>query len=136
MPLDMVKLKKLILVMLSADQAGEIAAASAAITKALKGDGKDIHWLADKLVSAAPPPPPPPRQPPPPPPPYWASVVNDDWVEDLAFCLAHISALRPREQEFIRSLSSQNATYSDWEPTEKQEAWLTSIAERLRRYYG
>ena len=132
MPLDLVKLKKLILVMLSADQAGEIAAASHAITKALKADGKDIHWLADKLAFGSSTPPPPPFYSPPPPPPQPA--VREFWQEDLDLCADNIHQLRPREAEFIESLVDQQFRRAGWYPSPKQADWLEAIARRLKDY--
>jgi hypothetical protein len=147
MTLDMGKLRKLLLVMLSADQAGEIAAASAAITKALKADGKDIHWLADKLVSGAPMPspnmpppwwqgypPPEPRRPQPPPKrePQEDPWPTRGWRMDLLYCAARVTMLRDREMDFIRSLVKLNNANLNWRPTKKQGEWLDAIARRLR----
>jgi hypothetical protein len=48
--MDIKRLEQFMLVMLSSDQPGEVAAASAMLKRELKKGGKDIHWLKDNLL--------------------------------------------------------------------------------------
>jgi len=48
--MDIKRLEQFMLVMLSSDQSGEVAAASAMLKRELKKGGKDIHWLKDNLL--------------------------------------------------------------------------------------
>jgi len=48
--MDTKRLEQFMLVMLSSDQPGEVAAASAMLKRELKKGGKDIHWLKDNLL--------------------------------------------------------------------------------------
>jgi hypothetical protein len=109
--IDAARLKKLLL-MLSSDQPGEVAAAAQAIDRALKADGSDWHDLANKLTNSNPKP----RNEHPP----------GDWHAMREFCLDHDHQLRSREREFVSSLG-------DWdgELTERQHAWLLAIYQRL-----
>jgi hypothetical protein len=110
------RLKKLLL-MLSSPQPGEVVNAARLIDTTLRGAGADWHDLtAGLLVPTA----------------TRSSHDNDDrdldWHVMREFCLQHLHLLRPREHEFITSLS-------DWHGhlTEKQSAWLSSIYARVRR---
>ncbi len=49
------RLRKLV-VMLSSDEPGEVAAAAEAIGRALKAEGRDWHWLAAELADSEAPP--------------------------------------------------------------------------------
>lgn len=112
-----------LLLMLSSDQPGEVAAAAAAIGRALKAAGTDWHGLANGLLAEAP----------------QSGARHqqnnddsrdaaDDWREMHEYCAQRTELLRPREQEFIESLGEWRGR-----PTEKQFAWLCSIYARLRR---
>ena len=111
-----------LLLMLSSDQPGEVAAAAAAIGRALKAAGTDWHALANGLLAEAPQP--------------GGHRRNDDdrqdasdgWREMHEYCAQRTELLRPREQEFIESLGGWRGR-----PTEKQFAWLCAIYARLRR---
>jgi hypothetical protein len=112
-----------LLLMLSSDQPGEVAAAAAAIGRALKAAGTDWHALASGLLAEAPHPSA--RQ--------WrdnddTGDATDSWREMHEYCVEHTDLLRSREQEFIESLGEWRGR-----PTEKQLAWLCSIYARLRR---
>jgi hypothetical protein len=52
---------------------------------------------------------------------------HPDWHATQQFCLRHIRLLRPREEEFVASLS-------EWQGdlTAKQNAWLMAIYKRVR----
>jgi hypothetical protein len=49
--MDLKRLEQFMLIMLSSDQPGEVAAASAMLKRELKKGGKDIHWLKDNLLN-------------------------------------------------------------------------------------
>jgi hypothetical protein len=109
-----------LLLMLSSDQPGEVAAAAAAIGRALKSAGTDWHALANGLLAEAP----------------QSSRARhtdnnnsdaDNWREMLEYCAQRTEMLRSREQEFIESLGEWRGR-----PTEKQFAWLCAIYARLR----
>jgi hypothetical protein len=122
------KLQKLVL-LLSSDQPGEVAAAAKAIERALQGIGADWHDLARELAKPAPAAPQP-----------NTSKNNgyshrwddddddDDWRELRDFCQRHENWLHGREQDFIETLEHWRGR-----PTEKQMNWLRSIYARLRR---
>jgi hypothetical protein len=121
MPLAQIPRLRQLLLMLSSDQPGEVAAAAAAIGRALKAAGTDWHGLANGLLAEAP----------------GARQrrndddgrdASDDWREMHEYCAQRTELLRPREQEFMESLSEWRGR-----PTEKQFAWLCSIYARLRR---
>jgi hypothetical protein len=110
------RLKKLIL-MLSSDRDGEVVNAARAINNTLHSAGHDWHDLAARLLMPA----------------KTATHVardSDDRDPDVMreFCLQHQQLLRPRELEFVVSLS-------DWRGrlTEKQFAWLSAIHARVQR---
>jgi hypothetical protein len=110
-----------LLLLLSSDQPGEVAAAAAAIGRALKAAGGDWHDLANGLLAE---------------PPDQRGRGFDDvrdepeenWREIHEFCADRCELLRSREAEFIESLGEWRGR-----PTEKQMAWLHAIYARLRR---
>jgi hypothetical protein len=112
---------KPLLLMLSSDQPGEVAAAARAIGRTLKSAGVDWHDLAGLLTAKAPARAPSKAQPPP-----WDDDL--DWHEMRKFCLEHSELLRSRELEFIENLA-------DWrgDLTIKQHDWLGAIYARVRR---
>jgi hypothetical protein len=120
------KLQKLVL-MLSSDQPGEVAAAAAAIKRALQAAGADFHDLARELTKPSAPPAQPTsaayeR-------PYWAYRHDDEsWQAMHAFCKHHMGRLTAREQGLMETLDGWRGT-----PTEKQQSWLKAIHARLRR---
>jgi hypothetical protein len=129
MTVDMEKLRKLLLVVLSSDQAGEVLSASSAISKLLKKDGKDIHWLvaqiglplfAPPLKAAAAPSTKP----------SWSA----HWMEQLAYCYEREQRIvRTKEADFIVSLMGQfHEGASGWQPSLKQRDWLDAIYKKLR----
>jgi len=120
-PPDLVRLRKALLVMLSSDQTGEIIAASALTQKLLKAAGKDIHWLADRLLDETP------VQ-------QYPVQAESDWRDMLNSCLAHVDRLRFKDREFIWSLNDQRLYAIYWEPSPKQTAWLVNIYERIKLY--
>lgn len=117
MAIDMERLKKLLLVVLSSDQAGEVMAASAAIAKLLKKDAKDIHWLVASVAGQKQ------TKPAASPPPQNAP----SWAVKLAYCEDRYDYLTPRQQEFIGSLCEQRAERPGWQPSFAQKAWLNDI---------
>lgn len=42
---------KTFVLLLASDQVGEVANAAAALLRHLKADGKDVHWLADRIMN-------------------------------------------------------------------------------------
>jgi hypothetical protein len=110
-----------LLLMLSSNHPGEVAAAAAAIGRTLKAAGTDWHALASGLLTEAPQP----RSQ------RWrrdndTDDAADRWREMHEFCAERIELLRSREQEFIESLGEWRGR-----PTDKQLAWLVAIYTRL-----
>lgn len=121
MPAVLTQRLRQLLLMLSSDQPGEVANAAAAIGRILKSEGRDWHDLVNGLVKDAPQP----RQ--------SARADDHDGDDDycrqmIAFCLTCRARLRPREIEFLESLTQWRGDL-----TEKQFAWLAAIHQRLRR---
>jgi hypothetical protein len=125
----MSKLGQLLLVVLSSDQPGEVAAAIAALRKQLDKAGRDIHWLADqlsKIVDA-------PAVTKHVPGHVRRTAQSGLWWLQLEFCIGNLEKLREREAEFIESLMDQ-WTVKDvrWTPSAKQLRWLQNIYDRLQ----
>jgi hypothetical protein len=109
-----------LLLLLSSDQPGEVAAAAAAITRTLKSEGMDWHALVDGLTKE-----PRPRR--------SAHSANhsdetSDWRAMREYCLERCERLRDREREFLEDLGRWRGDL-----TEKQHSWLLAIHGRLRR---
>jgi hypothetical protein len=111
------KLKPLLL-LLSSDQPGEVAAAAAAIKRTLKSSGLDFHDLVAGLTKASP-----------------KSKVEDepvdedDWRSMRDACLTkYRGRLRAKELEFVTSLKFWRGNL-----TQKQHCWLTSIYDRAAK---
>jgi hypothetical protein len=126
----MKKLREVLLVLLSSDQQGEVAAAAAVIRKELAKAGRDVHWLADQLAKI-----------------MEAPLVTKqtnvgvytnrraqtDWTTQLNDCVSKVIVLNDREAEFITSLYEQWTIKGiRWEPTAKQLRWLQAIHEKLQ----
>jgi len=126
----MKKLREVLLILLSSDQPGEIAAAAAVIRRELAKAGRDIHWLAEQLARI-----------------MEAPAVSTHvpghvrrtakegiWWKQLEFVINKLVFLNDREVEFIESLFQQwslkNAT---WTPSPKQLRWLDAIYNRLQQ---
>lgn len=116
------KLEKLVL-MLSSDQPGEVAAAAAAIGRALETCGADWYDLARELSKPA----------------AaashgfygWrgdASQSEGDWRALHEYCRQRLDALSDRERDFTATLDRWRGNITD-----KQRAWLEGIHARLRR---
>jgi hypothetical protein len=105
------------ILMLSSDQPGEVVAAAAAITRTLNQIGADWHTLADAIAPQIVP----------------LGTINGptgDWANNLKFCAKNFGRLNAREQSFVAGLSES----THWRaPSQKQEAWISDIAQRLRR---
>jgi len=131
--------------MLASDCDGDVIAAARAIRRTLRGEGLDIHALAEgieepnggalteaemrKLYDAG----------------YDAGLraaedkhhgaadfANVDgtlsWHQMALWCQRHSSRLRAKEQEFVNDMASRTV----WrEPTQRQGRWLKSIFYRL-----
>jgi hypothetical protein len=108
-----------LLLLLSSDQPGEVAAAAAAISRTLKKAGASWHDLVDRLNAE-----PQSKQS------GFAESNADaaDWRSMREFCLTKRERLRERELEFLDNIGS-------WcgDLTEKQHGWLAAIHARLRR---
>jgi len=117
-----------LLLLLSSDQPGEVAAAAAAIGRTLRAAGTDWHALANGLLAETPQPKSRHR--------HQSEEhrhggdgdASDDWEAMREFCASHSELLRSREAEFIESLGEWRGR-----PTEKQMGWLCAIYARLRR---
>ena len=137
MVIDKERLKKLLLVVLSSDQAGEAMAARDAVVKILKKDGKDVHWLAAHLAGLPPRKVLPEHKPgtAPPTAPMNPATPNAHWTEKIVYCADRMDRLRSKEHEFIQSLMEQFITSerANWHPTFAQEKWLDDIYMRLIR---
>jgi hypothetical protein len=102
--------------LLASDQPGEIVAATLALRRTLNASGLDLHWLAEHIEASAPS-----RQ--------RFAAAPGNWRADLKFCAQKFGCLNEREQDFVTSLVSS----TNWRaPSQKQEAWLADIAEKLR----
>jgi hypothetical protein len=110
------KLEKLVL-MLSSDQPGEVVAAATAIRRALQTAGADWHDLARELTKPVAPS----RD-------RNRGGDRSGWRPLHAYCRRHGDALSNREQDFMTTLDHWRGNI-----TEKQQAWLVAIHDRLRR---
>jgi hypothetical protein len=118
------KLQRLVL-MLSSNQQGEIAAAAHAIERTLKAAGCDWHDFAASIAPQTGRYQEQPRTRP------HAKPCNDsadnlDWRAMRQACFTHKHLLRPRELEFVTSLVHWRGRL-----TEKQHAWLIDIHARV-----
>lgn len=111
------KLQKLIL-LLSSDQPGEVAAAAAAIGRTLKQAGADWHTLAGALTRT----PSSPQQSPPPqaPPRMRPGRLMAAWIIDN-----HGDALTPKEYGFVWDMQHWTRL------SPKQQDWLIKIFKSL-----
>jgi hypothetical protein len=82
---------------------GEVVATARAIERTLKAAGRDWHDLAAAI-----------------------QPLPTDWRSLARFCAGQQQRLRPRELDFIVSISRQNRL------SEKQQRWLQDIASRVR----
>ncbi|HUF56439.1 MAG TPA: hypothetical protein VMM55_07745 [Thermohalobaculum sp.] len=111
-----------LVLLLSSDKPGEVAAAAAQITRRLSKAGLDWHDLADALegagnVAEL-------RRPPTGAATCWAEVV--EYLATLPADLAEL--LCDRDREFVASM--QAITDRGFTPTEKQAAWLRGLFQR------
>jgi hypothetical protein len=109
-----------LLLLLSSDQPGEVAAAAAAITRTLKSLGASWHDLVDGLARENPQP-------------KWSRNATDDdeaddWRRMRKFCLERRRRLRARELDFLNNIGAWRGDL-----TEKQHSWLAAIYARLHR---
>ena len=124
-----------LLPLLSSDQAGECAAAAAAITRLLRASGLDWHDLVGALSNPGagahrpPPPPPPPPKPPPEPPP--GSHRSRDILGAIAGIRANHPGLNERSIEFLDSLEARAGHYSTAVYlSPKQLKWFTDLLKQ------
>jgi hypothetical protein len=114
--------------LLGSDRSGEIVAAAAAIKRTLAGAGTDIHHLGDVVDRGLQ------HHVPPAAPQHRAPVDDDDIAAIIRFCAFPGNRLNERERDFIQSLGRSVLQIGDnFEPSEKQLAWLMGIYQRLRR---
>jgi len=111
-----VRAAQLIKLMLSSDQAGEVAGAAMALNRAITARGMDIHQFAHvieaALVDA----------------PALVPLDDDccDWKSVALFCRHHRSLLNEKEAKFVETISQY------WRsPTERQLKWLHDIYVRV-----
>jgi ABC-type iron transport system FetAB ATPase subunit len=110
------------LLLLGSDKPGEVAAAAAALCRALKSEGRDLHDLVGALKGGR-------------------VVYRDKVIEKTVYpkveelspreieqlCLDQdTSRLNDRERQFLEDMSRRYST-----PTPKQEAWLFAIHDKL-----
>jgi hypothetical protein len=107
--------------MLSSDKDGEVVAASA-IMRTLKAEGLDIHSFADALC--------PPRAETKARSASREAADDIDWYNVACECDAHGDLLTAGEQQFVSDMVTWTARRT---PTEKQQAWLLAIFNRVRR---
>jgi hypothetical protein len=103
-----------IMLMLSSDKPGEVAAAAAAVTRHLQSIGATWHDLVDLVVAKA-------EQ-------SGGRDSSGDWRAMREECLRHRDRLREREAEFLDSIGAWRGDL-----TEKQHGWLAAIHARLCR---
>jgi hypothetical protein len=121
-PLAQDRLGKL-LRMLSSDKPGEVVAAASAIMRTLAAEGTDIHNLADAVCRPAVPRAEAKAQR------ASASADSTDWRDVARKCEACSAALNERERKFVNDMVGWRTT-----PSEKQQAWLLSILNKVRRH--
>ena len=107
-PRTAVRLRKLVL-LLSSDQPGEVAAAATAIGRALAADGATWHDLAERLADD-------------PPSPARCPEASDDW-RALVERLRRTRRLNTWERKFLRDIAKQSRP-----PSAKQWAVLRRIS--------
>lgn len=109
------------LLLLASDKPGEVVAAAAALCRALKAEGRDLHDLVgalngrvvyrDKVVEKK----------------VYPSVEELSTREIAQLCLDQdTSDLNDRERQFLDDMSRRYST-----PTPKQEAWLFALHDKL-----
>jgi hypothetical protein len=112
--------------LLGSDRPGEVVAAATAINRTLVSAGTDIHHLGDVVdrglqhvpAKAL----------------HRAPIDDDDIAAIIRFCAFPGNRLNERERDFILSLDRLVLQLGDdFEPSEKQLAWLMGIYQRLRR---
>jgi hypothetical protein len=112
-----VRAAQLIKLMLSSDQAGEVAGAAMALNRVITARGMDIHQFADvvevALANA----------------PTLVPLDDDcgDWKAVALFCRQHRSRLNEKEAKFVETISRWRGELS-----EKQSVWLGDIYPRVR----
>jgi hypothetical protein len=114
--------------LLGSDRSGEVVAAAAAIKRSLFVAGADIHHLADvaeRALQSAPP--------------IAPKISPADDIDDInvaamiRFCVNARHRLNEREVDFVRNMHQRLLLVgNNFEPTEKQLAWLLNIHQRLR----
>jgi hypothetical protein len=95
---------------LASNHDGEVVATARAIERVLRASGHDWHDLAAAVA-----------------PPIAPDESPLNWRTLCRFCAGQHSRLRPRDLDFIVSLSQRRG-----DPTPKQLKWLQDIAARLR----
>lgn len=103
-----------LILLLSSDKPGEVAAAAAQISRRLRKAGLDWHDLADAIGEQ---------------PVRSRAPVARTWVDVVDHVLAPEGAsLDPRERAFAESMRSILAR--GWPPSEKQQRWMRALFER------
>jgi hypothetical protein len=110
---DLQRIKPFLL-LLASDQAGEVAAAAAALVRALKATGHDLHDLFQIIQSATTPAPSKPE-------PAWRDMARAILAHDKEH-----ESLNDKERGFVKQIAAQR-----WKPSEKQLDWLDSIYSKI-----
>jgi hypothetical protein len=107
------RIAQCLLLALSSDKDGEIAAALTATRRALDAAGIDHHALASaiQIGLAAPP----------------AAIQRQDWRDTARFCRSRVELLSEKEARFIATIMSRDQPLSA-----KQSKWLDDIEAKLR----
>jgi hypothetical protein len=96
--------------LLGSNQDGEVVAAARALGRTLASVDADFHNLAATIERSAP----------------AITSHREGWRAVARWILESRTRLTPKEQTFIHDMT----TWSD-KPTERQEAWLRAIFERV-----
>jgi hypothetical protein len=137
--MDLARLKKLTL-MLSSAQPGEVVNAASAIERMLREDGKDWHWLAGQFSKDASPPTTPTYRPqpyrggfqqpsPPPPPPRPPRPerlpITPEGRAAVARLKDHLHKMDKKDQDFVESVLYQIDKFGG--VTQKQCNWIDHL---------
>ena len=107
-----------LLPVLASDKAGEVVAATAAITRIMQAEGLDWHDLAGSMARG------------------WAAPPSgntaaprlNEWQHIARACLgAGGGVLKPAEIDFVRNMAMRHTP-----PSERQWVWLDAIASALK----
>lgn len=114
-----------LLLCLTSDKPGEVAAAAAAVCRTLAGAGCDMHDLV-ACLTAAPAAAAPDRAPPS----GWDKVPADELLEMIDAIEASARWLSPNSQSFLKSMRERAETYDPVFVSARQDKWLRDLMEQ------